>query len=680
MPIKPVDGYQLRSVMKRLLLLIVLLALVGRPVQAQEECSIQLAKVIAQLVEAQSAADRGDTPAAVAGITAVRDRLDTLVRACAGAAGALPATLELNATLEFNDGLFRFNYPDGWTKVSPIPNVYALSNLQAAAESIVESNVGEAIPAGAQVVVAAYGDMRNLFGASSFEAAIEQAQSGSMANAARFVSPEAVVIQDYPGVRLEVSSDLFDGTAYLLDLQSDSRIFFFVALTPSGEYAAFEPTVDAILASIQIGPRTTGAETRPPVASAPKTGRPLSEITYRQPISIHDLIPDMGPQTPMLSPDGAAVAWFDRRENGAICLYRFARASTQCQPLPETFNSVAPVVLWSPDSRYVAFTQDGLRFFHEADIWLLDTQTLVYTNLTDDRINRLSLLSSSTVSPGDSTGPLWFDHSFTWGTDGFIYFIRLDMPDTTQNDTYTIGLYRIAPEGGEAELIRDFTDDFERFSIYQLPEYNLSGTLAISPDAGQIAFTVIEPQMNSLRNGVWVMPLSGSTAPRQLVTLADLTRATNPEFREAGGLLYPTGLAWTSDQTKLVVLAQNLAAQGIDADSILYHITLADGTLTPLTPFSDYTRAELTRPAANDRTPIYFMPRAAVMSPDGTAPMMLHMEMGGRTAGLSALAPGGSGWVELLTFDYRPVGGALGASSAADGRLLLLGYLFEPSP
>jgi hypothetical protein len=56
------------------------------------------------------------------------------------------------------------------------------------------------------------------------------------------------------------------------------------------------------------------------------------------------------------------------------------------------------------------------------------------------------------------------------------------------------------------------------------------------------------------------------------------------------------------------------------------------------------------------------------------------MEMGGRTAGVSAFMPGGSGWVKLLTFDYRPVGGALSASSAADGKLLLLGYLFKPSP
>ena len=41
-------------------------------------------------------------------------------------------------------------------------------------------------------------------------------------------------------------------------------------------------------------------------------------------------------------------------------------------------------IRWSPDSRYLAFTENFFRRFTEPDIWVLDTTTWNVTDITDD--------------------------------------------------------------------------------------------------------------------------------------------------------------------------------------------------------------------------------------------------------------------------------------------------------
>lgn len=661
--------------MKRFLIvaLILTLCIVYVPAQAQESCDIDLLDAISRLAEAQRAANDGDTAAATQIITEVNEQLATLLQSCAQSNAALPATFE------FPDGLFRFNHPEGWAKLSPIAGVQILGNNQAAMNSIFENNFGKAVPAGTQLVVTAYRDMKSLFNANSFADLVEQMQDRGMSDRVGLISPEDVTINDYPGVKFTLSSDLFDGAAYILDLRADHKIAFFMGLTPRDEFDAFAPTFEAIVASIQVGRRqaTSEATTPTPAVLNPNEGKPLSEITYGQVVSISDLIDEVDPRTAMLAPDGTRIAWFDRRDDGGICVYELAAESTQCQTLPETFASAAPYVLWSPDSRYVAFTQDGLRYFHEPDIWVFDTENQVFSNRTDDGINRWRLLRPPQA--GDSPGPLWFDHTFTWGPDGNIYFMRFNAPDAAEFGEGTSGLYRISPSDGEAELIRDLTNNFVRLSIYQQQEYNLNGAMAVSPDASQIAFIVMENDFNSTANGVWLMPLSGDKAPHQVVRAIHLKGGTTEVFRNTEAFLIPMGLAWTPDQTGLYMLAHN-PQYTTDATTILYHVNVKTGTVTPLTDFSGYTRDELfSVDETTGHTPFYNVPRAAVMSPDGTTPLVFHREVSGGEAGLTALtfSEDGVESTTLFEFDHKMLP-ALNASAASDGKLLIFGSLLLP--
>lgn len=658
--------------MKHILLLVAMVSLYVLPVQGQGDCEIDLLETIARLEEAQSAADNGDNAAALQTLTDVQGQVEALIEACA------PANAVLSATLEFPDALFRFNHPDGWASQSPVSGIFVLSNNQTAANTIVESNFGEAIPAGSQIVVAAYGDLKSLFGANDFDSFVERIQDEGFTSEAAFVSPQNVTVQDFAGIKFSVSSNLFDGSAYILNL-GNNQIAFFVAMTPRDEYAEFESTFEAIIASIQVGRKQTG--TNQPQSSTTEiianTGKPLSEITYARAINIRNLIKGVNVQNAVLSPDGTQIAWADPRGDGQLCLYTIADESVQCQQVPEIFGGSIPLLLWSPDSRYIAFSQDGLRLFQEPDIWVFNVKDQVFANRTDDNINRWRF--GRKPSPGDSPGPLWFDHTFTWGPDGHIYFVRFDAPDAADLSEGTTGLYRLSPEGGPPEFVHDLTNDFERFTIYQPVMRYLNGAMAVSPDATQIAFIVSEPGNNSPLSGVWVMPLSGEETPRQVVTMADMSVGL-PSDAGKTSLLFPVGITWTPDQSGLYLFATNPQSPTTSVSSLLYHVELDDNQLTPLTDFSEYTSAEIIKPdKATGRSRLYEVPRSAVMSPDSTTPLVFHYEGETGQAGLSAVTLSEDGVVRktLLEFDYQIILG-MNASVAADGKLLMLGVLILP--
>jgi hypothetical protein len=203
--------------------------------------------------------------------------------------------------------------------------------------------------------------------------------------------------------------------------------------------------------------------------------------------------------------------------------------------------------------------------------------------------------------------------------------------------------------------------------------------MAVSPDATQIAFIVLERDFDSFNSGVWVMSLSGDEAPRQVARVTEFTSGLPSDVDEDGIFLLPMGLAWEPDQSGLYVFARNpLLENGVG--SILYHIALEDNQLTPLTDFSEYTRAEINQPDEITGGSLrYEVPRAAVMSPDGTTPLVFHFDREIDQAGLSAitLSEDGVERITLLEFEYRIIPG-LTASVGADGKLLMLGALILP--
>ena len=116
----------------------------------------------------------------------------------------------------------------------------------------------------------------------------------------------------------------------------------------------------------------------------------------------------------------------------------------------------------------------------ESDIWLFDTEAGSFTDLTEDG---LVGVWSYLVADGER---VMLDYLPMWNpSDEQIYFWRI-VP--LGNMRFTIGLYRLAPYGGEAELVRDLTADFAaQVPFYDYERLFLDGISAISPDGNTVA-------------------------------------------------------------------------------------------------------------------------------------------------------------------------------------------------
>ena len=201
------------------------------------------------------------------------------------------------------------------------------------------------------------------------------------------------------------------------------------------------------------------------------TARPVTEI-----------VGEKSAYLATVSPDGNFIVWGKQSGRGRdrvlqACLFEFATAGKQCSDLsPDVFDGYPYQFQWSPDSRYIAFSENPVEMASESDIWLFDAQEGVFTNLTDDG---LVGVWSYLVADGEKVR---LDYLPAWNpADGMIYFWRI-VP--LGNMRFTIGIYRIAPEGGDPELVRDLTAEFAaQIPLFQYDRFFLDGMSAIAPEA-----------------------------------------------------------------------------------------------------------------------------------------------------------------------------------------------------
>ncbi|MCA9905643.1 MAG: hypothetical protein KC547_17430, partial [Anaerolineae bacterium] len=639
---------------------------------------IELVAAIAGLSQAQISADGGDTGAALQTIESVQAQLDTIVSACGRA--TIPERIYISP-----DKSFAFAYPESWSRLSPTAGVYALSNDQRVLSAAIDSNLGDPLAPGSVIVVVGILDIEDyLSSGGSFDEFVAEFQDEGINSTLDFVgatrTPE---FGRYEMRATNIQSDSLEGVIYYLNPAADGKVIVVIGLTPRGEYEPFTPEVNAVAASVRYGADVAEAQAAqaspatPTIVEQPQPpGRPLADITYASAISLTDFNADINVRSAMLSPDGSMIGWHTPQSDGLICVYTFADGQTVCSTVPEIFRGAPQYIIWSPDSRYITFSQDFILRFEEADIWLYEVETRRFINATDDQIDRWSPVGGT--RDDNVEGPLWIDLAFTWGPDLNLYFYRTELPDPSTMDLYTVGIYRQNPATGETVLIRDITEDFERFSIYQNRELEFNGSIAVSPDAQQIAMIVLEHDLDSPKSGIWVMPANGSEAPQQLVAASDLTAGLVTGALQGYKFAVPMGLAWSPDGRSLYTLGTTVYTGTLDGGAVIYQIDTGTAEITPLNDFSAYDRETLYSADDNGHVPAFYVPRGAVMSSDGTTPLTLHAFE--NQGGLSALrVVDGALQPELLVAidDFRPIPASV-SSAARDGKLLLWGYLFLP--
>jgi hypothetical protein len=396
-------------------------------------------------------------------------------------------------------------------------------------------------------------------------------------------------------------------------------------------------------------------------------------ITVNSEVFVGDVVNDKLPTLATVSSLGGHIAWpttighFWNKE-GELCLYSFEGANNDCYISPEIYEGYPYAFAWSPADEYVAFTENPILLGYESDIWLFDVAKEEFVDRTDDGVE------------GDwieaEPGTYWLDYLPMWNeTDDMIYFWR-SVPITLP--VFTLDLYRIAPEAGEAELVRDLSDTFKgELPYFGGENWFMDGVSAISPDGSKVAMlltSTLDPY-DDPNNGLWIVDLKDeSVPPQQLMTIHDMQRGA-PAWA-ADFPLVPVGLSWSGDSKGVVVMTYNQDEQVPMV--VLYYVDVESGEATPVVDFSDVPDGEAYWSAVNDvgLTPRYYSPWTASMSPKGDA-LIMYNDLAGLSGVLtSPLPPTG----ELPQLDYISqifnTDGVTRSSRADDGKVLIYNILF----
>ena len=141
---------------------------------------------------------------------------------------------------------------------------------------------------------------------------------------------------------------------------------------------------------------------------------------------------------PVLSPDGRWVAGVADIDTRQICVWKVSNGEQRCNEESERVAEAS--IAWSPDSRTVAFSQNGHEF--DSDVFVLDVANNSLTNLTEDDVDDLKARVTASQF-------VIYDQWPVWSVDGSeIFFLRILNP-RDDNGQRTIAAGRIVVETGQ---------------------------------------------------------------------------------------------------------------------------------------------------------------------------------------------------------------------------------------
>jgi hypothetical protein len=199
-----------------------------------------------------------------------------------------------------------------------------------------------------------------------------------------------------------------------------------------------------------------------------------------------DVITASLPLVVVPSPDGKHVA--GQTAEGDLCVYDGAGIKQVCGKFTQMIDYGR--MRWSPDGRHIAFTEfyqyhlPIMRQLHrDPDIWVMDTESGMLTDITDDQVDEISI--STFEGQRIDVAPTWS------GDSKQISFVRF----TGASSNLTGAVYSINASGGEATRLATLNATiFSGLSLTQ------------SQDGKQAAYYAFHP-ITSREGSVWLLDL-----------------------------------------------------------------------------------------------------------------------------------------------------------------------------
>lgn len=246
-----------------------------------------------------------------------------------------------------------------------------------------------------------------------------------------------------------------------------------------------------------------------------------------------DLLSGPGSTSSYLSPDGTKLLHVQGRD---FCLYTSEGEQLACVNVEEqTGARVRPdneSFAWSPDSRHVAFAEPSFTMLTDSDIWVLDTDDMSLTNLTDDGYGGRVGFSEPEAVSADS---VLVDLTPAWHPDGRLTFVRYPY----NFESAGLSVWSIDIAGGEPEPL---------FEVVPSNTYRYFVLSLDWSDDGSSATYVIDSPRNPIA-GVWVYETERERARPIYYVSNDLPGVMQAEFSPDGQqVLINTGLIYAYGQ------------------------------------------------------------------------------------------------------------------------------------
>jgi Tol biopolymer transport system component len=391
----------------------------------------------------------------------------------------------------------------------------------------------------------------------------------------------------------------------------------------------FIALLTSLLLIASVGPGLVAGQTpdASPVPGGTATGAPVGgEVRI-------ELLPQG--RAAAMSPDGRFLAAVVPPDT-SLCVYEVASmAEVSCADLGVLNAGIRmDDIVWSPDSTRIAFSEAAFQMIADGDLWVMDAQSGVLTNLTDDGY------TGPTLSLQDDSGGAYFiDVAPAWTPDSqFIAFSR------TVSDG--IGLERnviaqIPAAGGEVDELAE---------ISTVPgAWYFRGQW--SPDGQTLYYSYNDADPDSPENGIWIY--EQATGATRLLAVSDdpeLGPLVLMQVSPAGGRL-------------LAYYPLALMQSGYLGKSPLRFVDPLSGVLSPV-------------PDPAPESEIFEGTWIATFSPDGQYLLQATgMDAGSRDFWVTELETGVSTEVASDVADAVPIEYALGPVWGANGIVFVARFI-----